>query len=341
MTKTASRLLCAMSVLSVGACTRFSFVQSTATLRIAYVDTPSAYLLFAAADSDCPRQEGLNLQLNRRSVVNRDTLSEMAADRADLAVTFVTPLVLATSGANENGDTADIGVLAEIYNSSRNMAIIAPRSLGIRKMADLNGRSVGFTQSSAGEWYLDLVGITEGIAKIHRMPVTDGAINLQRFKAHKLDALVIGQPIMDELFDEFDERKFSVLTTPVYAETGMLAVKKSRLKKLQPAIEKLLKCLVKAEKKFPPSNPQAVELLKRYVSPHSDRNLVKFLARSSMSVRLSNTLAALYDEQTRWVHSRPKLRNTPFKLFNHFVLREPLEHVSPLAVTLDTSVKEP
>lgn len=313
-----------------------TWFSKSVEIKIAYIDHPSAYLLMAAASSKCPQRHGFRLVLDRRSWTLRDSMQEMQADRADLAMTYVTQLVIATSR------TEDIGVLAEVYSSSRNLAVLAHRSSSITKLSDLRGRKVAFTKASSGEWYLDLIEITEGIHGIIREPRDNRGAALTAFADKQVDAIVINQPGLDELFEVSDRDKYSILTTPVYAEAGMLVMKKSRVNALKPWLKQLLTCLIEAEHEFPTATPEAVAIINRYSSPHSASALRNFLARSSMNVRLSNTVAALYDEQMRWSRSRPQVgAKSDVLSFGNLVIREPLQKVAPQAVTLDALEKAP
>jgi sulfonate transport system substrate-binding protein len=296
-------------------------------ITIAYSTAYNAILMYIAFAKDYFAQEGLEATPQPHAF-GKPALQSVIEGKADIATTGDTPIVFAVISGKQ------ITTLAMIQTSNRNEAIVARRDRGIVKPTDLQGKTIGVTLGTTGDFFADSFLIYHGIdrkhVKIIDLKPDEMAVALT---TEKVDAVSTWNPNLIQLKKKLGSKGIIFFGESLYTEIFCVVGGQEYVKKNPAAIKKVLRALLKAEV-FVQQHPEEA---RRYVAEFikADKIVLDELWDIfTLRVALDQSLLVDLEEQTRWAmkHRLTVRRDMPNYL--DFIYVDGLSAVKPEAVRI-------
>lgn len=172
-----------------------------------------------------------------------DLASLRSAGRADLATNSETQ---ALRGSVEHRDLRFIFTVAECP-----YRIVACRSAGVARLADLRGKRVGTQLESSGEFFLDAmlrtVGLTaEDVTRVPFMANTEAPISLlpEALRSGRIDAVALWEPQVERAKRAIGDDAIEFCDPAIYTEKFNLCTRQANLD--DPAMRRRIVAFVQA-----------------------------------------------------------------------------------------------
>jgi len=211
------------------------------TLSIAVVTAPHCALVYIAAAKGYFAEEELQVTMIP-AIHGKAAIDLVAQGKADLGTAAEVPFVLAVL---EGGG---LGIAANMFNSTRDMAVVARRDRGIATPRDLVGKKFGVTLGTAGEYFL--------LAFLIRHKLSPGSVILvdmppgqivQELTKGTIDAMSNWQPNVHNAQLALGDNAVTLYEPLAYTNTFNVVGHSDFLKGHSKAVEKLLRAILKAE----------------------------------------------------------------------------------------------
>ena len=255
-----------------------------------------------------------------------DLASLSSAGRADVATNSETQ---ALRGSVSNPDLRFIFTVAECP-----YRIVARRSAGIARLSDLRGKRVGTQLESSGEYFLDVMLRTVGLASddVTRVPFmakTEAPINLlpEALCSGRIDAVALWEPQVERAKAAIGGDAIEFRDPAIYTEKFNLCTTQANLDNpvLRRRIVVFVRALIEAAKRLQ-VEPEAGW---RLVAKAADLD-IETVRGSWPYLNYPGTLAAdlldIFERQDKWIARvqgrAPRNRETLARLIDDSVLRE-------------------
>ena len=255
-----------------------------------------------------------------------DLASLTSAGQADIATNSETQALRA---AVENPDLRFIFTVAECP-----YRIVARRSAGITRLADLSGKRVGTQLESSADYFLDsmlrTVGLTaEKVTRVPFMAHTAAPISLlpEALRSGELDAVALWEPQVQRAKLAIAEDAIEFRDPAVYTEKFNLCTTQANLDnpRLRPRIVAFVRALIGAAQRLNAEPEAGLELVAQAAG--LDLAIVRS-ARPYFTYpgTLSTDLLDIFERQEVWIAKvqarTPRTRSALSKLIDDSVLRE-------------------
>ncbi len=296
-------------------------------ITIAYAATPSVGLVHIAFANGYFAQEGLDAT-PQPHVFGKPALQSVIDGRADLATAADTPIMFAVMGGKK------ITILAVIYASSRNTAIVARQNRGIAGPSDLQGKKIGVTKGTTGDFFVEVFMTVHGIDRkkvsIIDMKPDEMAAALG---TGRVDAVATFNPVLGQLQMELGDKGRTFYDETIYSEYFCLASRQEYVREHPEAVRKVLRALVKAET-FVRDHP---EESRRHIAEFIkvDKTLIdRAWAGFNFRVTLDQALLVNLEDQTRWARRNKLTVKTVMPNYLDFIYMDGLLAIKPEAVRI-------
>ena len=288
---------------------------------------PQACLVQLAFAKGYFAHEGLDATL-RLQTSGKAALQGVLAGNADLATVSETPIVFARLAGKP------VAIIATVGTASKNLAVVARKDQGISRPADLQGKKVGVTLGSNGEFFLDTIFIANGIVRDRIMIVNlEPEAMLPALVSGQVDAVATWEPQVIRLHKELGNRGVTFYNEELYTESCNLVATPDYVAQHPETVQKLLRALVKAEE-FAQQNP--IEA-RRILADSSGLNLALVNAVwdiFDLRVTLQQSLVIALEEQARWATQRTRNEAVRIHDYQADIYPVGLLAVKPAAVRL-------
>lgn len=260
---------------------------------------PQAGLVQLAFAKGYFANEGVDATL-RLQTSGKAALQGVLAGHADLATASETPIVFARL------EGKPVAIIATVGTAGRNLAVVARKDHGISRPADLQGKKVGVTLGSNGEFFLDTIFIANGIGRDQRKIVNlEPEAMLSALVSGQVDAVTTWEPQVIRIQKELGDRGVTFYNEELYTENFNLVTRPDYVVKNPETVQKLLRALIKAEE-FAEENPaEARRILAE--SSGLDQALVHEIWGSlDLRVTLQQSLVIALEDQARWAAQRTR-----------------------------------
>jgi ABC-type nitrate/sulfonate/bicarbonate transport system substrate-binding protein len=297
-------------------------------ITIAYTTQPDSALVHIALQKGFFAEEGLEVQPQLHSF-GKAALKSVLEGKADLATAAETPLMFAAL------DGEKFFIVAGIFTTSRNNAIIGRRDLGISQAADLRGKRIGYTPGTTGEFFLDSFLTANGITvkDVQLVPIKPEEITAA-LTGGKVDAVSCWNFSLTTLRRVLGQQGVTFFDAQIYTQTFNLVGRQEYVSKNPETLRGALRALVKAEN-FAREHAEAAQTLVA-ASLKVDRGLLQEIwSGLRYKVELDRRLLITLEDQTRWAMKNRPAGMLAMPDYGGLIHPDALTAVKPDAVTLN------
>ncbi|MBJ6749160.1 ABC transporter substrate-binding protein [Geomonas anaerohicana] len=294
-------------------------------LRLAYSTQHDCALVHIAVARGFLRDEGLDVEAQRVGY-GKEALQAVLEGKADLATVAQTPVAFAALRGQR------LSLLASIFTSNNNHAIIADRKSGILRPGDLKGRRVGFTPGTTTQMFLSSFLVANGLNIEDVVPVPlMPEMMLGSLRSGGVDAVSTWSP-NEKMIDRSLAGGGVIFEDPyIYTETFVIAGRTSYVTGNQEVARRFLRALVQAEA-FASAHPKEAQAIVASTSKLPPAVLSECWDESARKVTLDHALLIALEDETRWAGKLGLVREAGMPNYLEYIDPRPLLAVKPEAV---------
>ncbi len=228
----------------------------------------------------------------------------------------------------------DLCTFVSMFSGEKHLAIVARRDRGILTAKDLEGRSIGVTLGTNGEYFLDTVLLLNGVSRADTQTVDlKPAEMFDSIVAGRVDAIATWNPQMYRARKTLGEAASVFYAEGLYTVSFLLSARREYARKNQRILEKAARALLKASE-FIHSNPsESRETVAGYLG--IDQSLLQELsAVYHFRPALDQSLLLTMEHQSKWAIAHRLTDRTEVPNYLDFLFANALEAVAPEAVTI-------
>lgn len=300
-------------------------IKSQEEVLLAETRQPLNGLIYVAKEKGYFDEVGLNIKFITYTS-GKSCLEALIKDDVVMATVADTPIVNAIISGEE------IYNVATIQNTGRNVVILGLKDQGIKIPADLEGKTLGVTKGSGGEFFVDIFLLYHGINKSSLNIVDILPENMMdSITTRKVDAVCTWNPHVINIEKAYKNDIVTFYGEELYRITFNLAVKNKFINNSEDKIIRILKALIKAEDFLFNNENQAKEIISRSIK--MDIELLNELWDIyHFQVSLDNYLLTEMNELGRWVIETKSMVDKELPDFRNYIYTESLRSVKPEAV---------
>lgn len=299
------------------------------TVRLAQNLSPISAVVIVAKQKGFFDNNGLNVEVSNFTS-GKKALDAVLGGGADVATTAEAPTTAAALSKQP------IAFLARIEYSD--LKTLTRKAAGIKTLADLKGKKIGFTAGTGGEVYtsrlLKQAGLKPTDVELTNLPPHSLAAALA---AGSIDAYNTWEPHIFNGRKALGDDAVLLDTKGIYSETFNLVVQQDYLAKNKDIVQRFLKAAVEAEAWIKSNREEAIAVVAGTVGLPKDE-LAPIWDDYVYHVVLDDKQLEILKNHTAWrleSGNAPPDSTTPD--YSKVIFAEPLRAVAPDRVTISTN----
>lgn len=296
-------------------------------ITIARLKSPHSGLIHIAEAKGFFLEEGLAATI-KTTQTGYEAITQALQGEIDVATAAETPI------ARTLAEGKQIKVLATIFSSQWNSALVVRIDRGITKPADLKGKRIGYVFGTATHYELETFLAFHNIA-LDSITLVRGKPDevVAAIVAGEVDAASIWTPFLTQIQQKLGEKAETYSPKEFYSEMTNIVVRADYPERNREETNRLLRALLKAEN-FAKKNPDEAINIIASVS-EVDPNVLKGHGDPlTHELLLKHSLLLATENQIRWFFQRGLVSNGPFPDVLQAFETEPLRAIKPTGVTI-------
>lgn len=295
---------------------------------IAEAGSPPSMLIYLALEKGFFKEEGLDVKTTTEyghGQANIDAIS-----RGDVVIGTASETPVMRTGFNEY----DVSVFATIGKADRHLAIVGRKDRQITTPEDLNGKKIGVTVGSNGEFFLDLYAMVSGISidnieKVHVRP-NEMADYLE---SGEVDAIVSWYPNWKKAEEVMGENAVTFYGDGIYTVFFSILASNDYIAENPDTIKAILRALLKAEK-YAEEHPEEVIGTLTSVLNIDSESASGMAGDYEYAVSIDQAFLITLENEARWEIERGSTDETKVPNYMNYIHYESLEVVDSESVNM-------
>lgn len=285
-------------------------------------------LIYLAAAKGYFTEEGLALTLQPFNS-GRDALKAALEGKADLAIVGDTPLALAMM------QERPILIVATIFTTRNDHAILARRSRVIAVPADLRGKTVGVTQGTSGHYILSMLLARRGmtLADIQLAPLNPPEMR-DALTGGAVDAIATWDPWLSGAETALGQDSVVFRSEAGFQFGFNVAGGADHVRAQAENVRRLLRALLLAERYIEENPTEAIATIASAMNIEPAKFDMSAKASYRFQVRLDQHLLVRMDDRARWAIQSGLTERTEIPNTLDVIYPDALIAVKPDAVTI-------
>ena len=248
--------------------------------------------------------EGLRIH-EKRFGFGKPALDAVIRGEADLATVAETPLVFAILGG------AKLRIAAVIGTSDRNAAIVARKSAGIAKPMDLEGKSIGVTVGTTGEYFLNcfLVSLGLGEKDVRIVDLKPEAM-IGALAGGRVAAVATWNPTLSQVNAALAGDGLLLYGDDIYTENFCVAGDGEFIRKNPEVMKAFMRALIRAESYIRAYPEKAISACAAYDGLDA-AGLAAVFGLFRFRPILDQSLLVMLEDESRWAAGRLAVGRSP------------------------------
>lgn len=302
-------------------------------VRLAYTTQLDCALVHLALAKGFFQEEGVEVQPTILSF-GKQALDAVLAGEADLATVAETPVMFAAL------DGERLSVVASIFSSGMNHAVVANRKSGVSRIDDLRGKRIGFTQGTTSEFFLSCFLVANSIGAGEIVPVRLIPDQMPHaIMTGEVDAVSVWTPHLKTIARKLGENGSVFYDPDIYTETFVLAGRPAYVEQNQEAVRRVMRALLKAEE-FASQRPAEARALLAGPLKFAPEILRECWNESLFRVSIDHALLITLEEETRWAMKHHLAGDATMPNYLDYIDSRALMAVKPEAVNVKVITRE-
>jgi ABC-type nitrate/sulfonate/bicarbonate transport system substrate-binding protein len=290
---------------------------------------PSGALMFTAIERGYFLDEGVTVMAKGYPSGARALSDGLFAGEAQVACALDLPVTIALL------DGRDLRILAATFGADNVNRVIARRSAGIRRPADLRGKRVATQRASGVHFFLDLL-LTE-----HALSEKDIELSFLRAEAlpealaaGRIDAFSMREPFISQARARLGDDAVVFAEPGLYPQTELLVAPRAWIAQHPDAAAAMVRALLRAEAFAAEQPEEVIALTARRLGVDQQVVADALLPHVDLRVFLDQRLLLLMQSEARWAMAQGLTHTAAVPPLRPFIHDGPLRKERPEAVTL-------
>lgn len=274
------------------------------------------------------REEGVDV-LPMLHSFGRQALETVLDGKADLATVAETPFMLATLRGEK------LSIVASIFSSGKNHAVVA-RNLGEgAKPKDLRGKRIGFVPGTTSDLFLSTFLTAHNITAkdVVQVPMQPDDM-ADAMMTGRVDAVSVWMPHLKSIARKLGGHGTVFYDQDIYTETFLLAGGTAYVRENKELVLRVLRAMLKAEE-FASRHPAEARAMLSVSLNFAPDLLRDIWSESSFRVSLEHSLLINLEEETRWALRHGLVPDAQMPNYLERVEFGPLRALKPEAVDVN------
>lgn len=272
------------------------------------------------------QQSGVNLELREFESGKASLSAMLAGEGLDISTAAQTPVMF------NSFERDDFAIISAMVTSYTDMKIIARRDKGITSPSDIEGRKIGLTRGSTGEYFLSLALFNFGLATSSVEIVDINPLEIPRaIEDGRVDAISIWEPHALTAINSLGDNAMVLDTQNLYREDFYFIASREFLNASPDAARRFLEAIGKAQK-FIADNPEEA---KGIVSQRLELNAAQINAlwdEFDFQLGIDQTTILSLESEARWAIKNALTESKLIPNYLDYIHEGPLEQLEPEAV---------
>ncbi len=277
------------------------------------------------------REEGLDVEIREFSS-GRNALATMLKEgnpqNLDLVTAAQTPVMF-------NSFTKDnYAIVATMVSSDKDLKIITRKDTGIQSAADLQGKKVGITQGSTGQYFLGLFLNLADIEYSDVKTVDYEASNLpQALADSQVDAISTWEPHIYNAKKLLGDQEVLLSKEEIFREEFYFISNKDFLQDNPDTVKKFLRAVEKGAIFIQRNKTGAIDIVSQRLN--LDKEFTTAVWDDFVfKISLDQSLLATLEDEARWAMANNFVKATEIPNYLDYVYIDALDEIKPEAVTM-------
>jgi aliphatic sulfonates family ABC transporter substrate-binding protein len=287
----------------------------------------TGYTIYVALEKGYFKKQGLKVELKSFSN-GKATLNALMKGKVDLATSSETPFMHAVLNGGK------IYVLGTMITGEKHLAVVGRKDKGISSPKDLKGKTIGVTEGTNGEYFLDTVLLLNDVSKdqvktVHVKPK-------QMFDAllkGEVDAIATWNPQMTRARRELGDQAATFYAEGLYSPSFLITARQDYANANPEIIQRVLQSLVNASKFIHENPDQSRMIVAKYLG--MDKSLLDELSAAyRFKITLDQSLLLTLENQSKWAIQNKLTDQTKVPNYPDFIYLDGLTAINPEGVTI-------
>lgn len=285
----------------------------------------AATAVFVAQAKGYFRDQNIEL-VEQRFDLGMQALKSMVDGHADLAINADTPFMLSVLRG------APVSVVAVIYDSRDDLAIIGLKAHGINTAEDLIGKTIGVPYGTSAQFFLDAYLVAHRIPR-DKITIVDVRPDqfANRLQDGSVDALSLFTTWLTEATQRYGDQLTVLQGLDLFTNRFIVTAKQDYLATHQEDVSRVLKAMSQAENDIRADPADALRITAKALQV-PETKLSRLFDSRDYKMMLDQALLLSLDDQSRWALKKGLVEPRSLPDYSHYIDVRPLMAVNPDAV---------